>query len=90
VIILLSGIVDIPTIFIILSPLTSTQEMKGNFMKYPYYDLSPIQYQNLVVCICKKILGTVTQSYSPGRDDGKDASFYGTAAHIPKIHHING
>jgi hypothetical protein len=56
-------------------------------MKYPYYEMSEAQYQNLVNCICKKVLGTTTQTYSPGKDDGKDASFVGTAAEIPNHSH---
>ncbi|MDR2652969.1 MAG: hypothetical protein LBC68_11790 [Prevotellaceae bacterium] len=56
-------------------------------MKYDYYDLSSEQYQNLVFWVCKKILGAATQTYSPGKDDGKDASFVGTAAEIPNSSH---
>jgi len=52
-------------------------------MRIKYYNLSDAQYQNLVCCLCKKILGPSTQTYSPGRDDGKDASFTGTAKCFP-------
>lgn len=48
-------------------------------MKYAYEDLSPDQFENLVVFICKRLLGISTQGFTKGPDSGRDAKFVGTA-----------
>lgn len=48
-------------------------------MKYAYEDLSPKQFEVLVVFLCKKLLGISTQGFAEGPDGGRDAKFVGTA-----------
>ena len=48
-------------------------------MKYPYQDLSPGQFETLVVAICQFLLGSATQRFATGPDGGRDAKFIGTA-----------
>lgn len=48
-------------------------------MKYAYEDLSPEQFETLVVLICKVLLGSGVQGFAKGRDGGRDARFAGTA-----------
>lgn len=48
-------------------------------MKYAYEDLSPEQFETLVVLICKVLLGSGVQGFAKGRDGGRDAKFVGTA-----------
>jgi hypothetical protein len=48
-------------------------------MKYPYEDLSPDQFEQLVLFICQRLLGMGVQGFSKGRDGGRDAKFVGTA-----------
>ena len=48
-------------------------------MKYAYEDLSPDQFESLVVLLCQKLLGMGVQGFSKGRDGGRDAKFVGTA-----------
>ena len=52
-------------------------------MKYAYEDLSPDQFEDLVVCICWRLLGYATQGFSTGPDGGRDARFVGTANLLP-------
>lgn len=52
-------------------------------MKYAYEDLSPDQFENLVVVVCQELLGMGTQKYSLGGDEGRDARFEGTANEHP-------
>ena len=51
--------------------------------KYAYEDLSPEQFERLVVCICKELIGEATQGFAPGRDGGRDAKFVGTTNGFP-------
>lgn len=48
-------------------------------MKYAYEDLSPEQFEILVVCLCQKLLGISVQGFSKGPDGGRDAKFVGRA-----------
>jgi hypothetical protein len=48
-------------------------------MKYAYEDLSDSQFENLVVFLCKRLLGISVQGFSDGPDGGRDAKFVGTA-----------
>jgi hypothetical protein len=48
-------------------------------MKYAYEDLSPQQFEELIVHICRKLLGISVVGFSDGADGGRDARFHGTA-----------
>lgn len=48
-------------------------------MKYAYEDLSPEQFERLVVFLCQKLLGLGVQGFAAGRDGGRDAKFIGLA-----------
>lgn len=48
-------------------------------MKYAYEDLSPSQFELLVVAICQFVLGAGVQGFATGPDGGRDAKFVGTA-----------
>ncbi|UKH18717.1 ABC-three component system protein [Actinobacillus pleuropneumoniae] len=50
---------------------------------YQYFDLDDGRFENLVIAICKEILGQGTQGFSVGADGGKDGEFYGTANSYP-------
>jgi len=52
-------------------------------MKYAYEDLSPEQFEKLVVLLCKRLLGISVQGFAKGPDAGKDAKFVGTAEIFP-------
>lgn len=52
-------------------------------MKYAYEDLSPSQFEALVVAICQVVLGAGAQGFAAGPDGGRDAKFIGTAQLIP-------
>ncbi|MDP3382088.1 MAG: restriction endonuclease [Phenylobacterium sp.] len=52
-------------------------------MKYAYEDLSPEQFERLVVFLCQKLLGMGVQGFAKGRDGGRDAKFVGTAQAHP-------
>lgn len=52
-------------------------------MKYSYEDLSPSQFEDLVVALCQFLLGTGVQGFATGPDGGRDAKFIGTAEQIP-------
>jgi len=52
-------------------------------MKYAYEDLSPDQFENLIVFLCHELLGTAVQGFSKGKDGGRDAKFVGTAEIFP-------
>lgn len=46
---------------------------------YAYEDLSPEQFENLIVFLCQHLLGISVQGFSSGPDGGRDAKFIGTA-----------
>jgi hypothetical protein len=52
-------------------------------MRYAYEDLSPEQFEDLVVCICQKLFGIGVQKFSKGADGGRDAKFVGVAEQHP-------
>jgi len=52
-------------------------------MKYAYEDMSPEQFEKLIVVLCQYLLGMATQGFTKGPDGGRDAKFVGTAEHIP-------
>ena len=51
--------------------------------KYIYEDLSPEQFECLVIFICQHLLGFAVQGFSNGPDGGRDAKFVGTAEIFP-------
>ncbi len=48
-------------------------------MKFAYHDLSPAQFENLVLACCQFLLGAAVQGFATGPDGGRDAKFVGTA-----------
>ncbi len=52
-------------------------------MKYAYEDISPEQFEDLVVFLCRHLLGIAVQKFSTGIDGGRDAKFVGTAELFP-------
>ncbi|MGY4428473.1 hypothetical protein ACVWWO_000950 [Bradyrhizobium sp. F1.13.1] len=48
-------------------------------MKYAYEDLSPEQFETLIVLLCQRLLGTSVKGFAKGPDGGRDAKFLGTA-----------
>ena len=48
-------------------------------MKYSYEDLSPKQFEVLIVLLCQRLLGISVQGFASGPDGGRDAKFVGTA-----------
>lgn len=52
-------------------------------MRYPLYDLSWQEFENVAISICEEILGIGTIKFADGKDGGRDAKFIGTANHFP-------
>jgi hypothetical protein len=52
-------------------------------MKYAYEDLSPKQFETLVVLIGQRLFGASMQGFADGIDGGRDAKFVGTADMFP-------
>lgn len=48
-------------------------------MRYAYEDLSPEQFEKLVVLLGQELLGLAVQGFATGPDGGRDARFEGTA-----------
>jgi len=48
-------------------------------VKYAFEDLSPEQFELLVVFLCQRLLGIAVQHFTTGPDGGRDAKFVGTA-----------
>ncbi|HTM81938.1 ABC-three component system protein [Asticcacaulis sp.] len=48
-------------------------------MKYAYEDLSPEQFEHLIVLVCQHLLGVSVKGFATGPDGGRDAKFHGTA-----------
>lgn len=48
-------------------------------MRYAYENLSPDQFESLVVAVCQFVLGAAVQGFATGLDGGRDAKFVGTA-----------
>jgi hypothetical protein len=51
--------------------------------RYPLCQLGDEGFQNLVVMICRELLGAAVTSFAAGPDGGKDARFEGTAQLFP-------
>lgn len=47
-------------------------------MKYAYEDLGDTRFEELVVTLCRRLLGMATQGFAKGPDGGRDAKFVGT------------
>lgn len=54
-------------------------------IQYPLHFLDDTEYENLVVDICRDILGIGVVQFSIGRDGGRDGRFTGTANKFPSI-----
>ena len=52
-------------------------------MKYAFEDLSPAQFEGLVVALLQFVLGAAVQGFTDGSDGGRDAKFVGTAELLP-------
>jgi hypothetical protein len=52
-------------------------------MKYAYEDLSEDQFEQLVVFLCRELLGMGVQGFAKGVDGGRDAKFIGVAQLLP-------
>jgi len=53
------------------------------FIKYPLYNLLWQEFEELVVLVCDRILGTGVINFSEGKDGGRDAFFTGKAQNYP-------
>ena len=51
--------------------------------QFPYENLSDEEFENLVIRICKEILGIGCKTFSIGKDGAKDSWFTGTADYFP-------
>ena len=52
-------------------------------MSYVYEDLSPKQFEELIVFVCRRLFGQAVQSFADGKDGGRDAKFHGQAEKWP-------
>ncbi len=52
-------------------------------MKYAYEDLGDTRFEELVVALCRRLLGMAAQGFAKGPDGGRDAKFMGTAQLLP-------
>lgn len=52
-------------------------------MKYAYEDLGDARFEELVVALCRRLLGMAAQGFAKGPDGGRDAKFVGTAELLP-------
>lgn len=55
----------------------------GLTVKFAYEDLSPKQFEDLVIFICQELLGIAVQGFATGPDGGRDARFTGKAQLFP-------
>ena len=51
--------------------------------RFPLHDLDNEEFEDLVIRICREVLGKGTTSFEKGRDGGKDAKFDGKANCFP-------
>lgn len=51
--------------------------------RFPLHDLSDTGFEDLVVHICRKVLGIGITAFTAGADGGRDARFEGTATSFP-------
>ncbi|EHD0091706.1 hypothetical protein AB4S96_000108 [Vibrio vulnificus] len=52
-------------------------------MNYNYSDLSPTQFEHLVIHLCEELFGMGTETFSDGPDGGRDSRFEGLAQMYP-------
>jgi hypothetical protein len=52
-------------------------------VKYAYEDLGDTRFEELVVALCRRLLGMGTHGFAKGPDGGRDAKFVGTAELLP-------
>ncbi|MHA2814277.1 ABC-three component system protein [Vibrio jasicida] len=52
-------------------------------MNYNYSDLSPTQFEHLVIHLCEELFGIGTETFSDGPDGGRDSRFQGLAQIYP-------
>lgn len=52
-------------------------------MRYPFYNMTCDDFENLVVLICHYILGAAVSPFAKGKDGGKDGKFVGKANCFP-------
>ncbi len=52
-------------------------------MRYAYEDISDVQFEDLVISLCKLLFGVSVQGFAIGTDGGRDAKFVGTAEIFP-------
>jgi hypothetical protein len=50
---------------------------------FPFEDLSDDEFEQLVVAVCRHVLGTGVFSFATGKDGGRDGRFTGTATKFP-------
>jgi hypothetical protein len=50
---------------------------------YRLHELSGDEFENLVVHLCRELLGSAVMNFSEGKDGGRDARFHGTANKYP-------
>lgn len=51
--------------------------------KFPYENISDEEFENVVIRICKELLGIGCSTFSAGKDGAKDSWFNGTAERFP-------
>lgn len=61
------------------SPVERLRRKVSVLMKYRYEDMSPSQFETLIVLLCQHLLGISVQGFATGPDGGRDAKFVGTA-----------
>lgn len=54
-------------------------------MRFQYSHLSPGQFESLVIHLCYELLGFGTETFSDGKDGGRDSRFEGKANSYPSI-----
>lgn len=54
-------------------------------MMYAYEDLSPEQFETLIVLLCQRLLGVSVKGFAKGPDGGRDAKFVGKAELHPSM-----
>lgn len=51
--------------------------------KFTYENLNSAEFENVIIDICKKLLGPACKTFSAGKDGGKDSFFEGVAHNYP-------
>lgn len=59
------------------------QRKRSMYTRYQYENLNEIEFEELIIAICQKILGIGCKTFSIGKDGGKDSWFEGTAEKYP-------